>query len=323
MTDSQRSTSRTKLTRVHDMSRREARQQAKRIPWERLAFAVEQYLEWRAFLLWFRAIAEAECGVPPWLSEILETRCPGLLPAARGTEKSHARAAASEFWLELSHWIDARLFREASEEGWLPALRYYASCDLRWEQLWSYWEECDAQWQRTKPASYPALEEWRQAAESRVTACTDEPGRRAAVEAASRVSPDRLKQAVAAYVDWEAFAFWVRAVVAAERRIPAEVAGRLAERCPGILDSLPTPSGDGTQVWLHLIGWIEDHVFGAAKSEGWLEAVRFFARSSLRAERTAEYRAHCELRWSRHRPARYPDFEEWRRAADRYTEAPR
>jgi hypothetical protein len=45
------------------MSRREARQQAKRLPWERLEFALEQYLGWRAFLLWFRAIADAESGV--------------------------------------------------------------------------------------------------------------------------------------------------------------------------------------------------------------------------------------------------------------------
>jgi hypothetical protein len=145
--------------------------------------------------------------------------------------------------------------------------------------------------------------------------------RRRAGVAASRVSPDRLKQAVAEYIEWEAFAFWVRSVVAAERRIPAAVASRLEEKCPGILDSIPASSGDGSQLWLHLIRWIEDQIFGAAKGEGWLEAVRFFARGSLRAERTADYRAHCELRWSRQRPAAYPDFEEWRRAADSYTEA--
>lgn len=320
MTDGQRGTSRTRLTRARDMSRREARQQAKRIPWERLALAVDQFVAWRAFLLWVRAISEAERGVPQWLAEVLEARCPGFLQAATGTAQKHPRTAEPEFWLELSRWIDENPFHEAKDEGWLSALRYYASCDLRWEQLWSYWEECDAQWRQTRPASYPALEEWRQTAESRVPALGGQPVRRAAGAAASRVSPDRLKQAVAEYIDWEAFAFWVRSVVAAERRIPAAIASRLDEKCPGILDSIPARSGDGSRVWLHLIRWIEDQVFGAAKNEGWLEAVRFFARSSLRAERTADYRADCELRWSRHRPATYPDFEEWRRAADSYTE---
>ena len=103
-------------------------------------------------------------------------------PAAAGTARKYPRAAEPELWLELSRWIDENPFREAKEEGWLPALRYYASCDLRWEQLWSYWEECDAQWQQTRPTSYPALEEWRQMAESRVTALGGEPARRGVIE---------------------------------------------------------------------------------------------------------------------------------------------
>ena len=65
--------------RVSEMARREADRRARRVRWERLLEARKQYVEWSAFSLWVRVILESEGEIPPWLSKILEGRCPGFL----------------------------------------------------------------------------------------------------------------------------------------------------------------------------------------------------------------------------------------------------
>ena len=105
--------------------------------------------------------------------------------------------------------------------------------------------------------------------------------------------------------------------------MPSSVAELLRERCPGFMEELNADGvclDDATTVWRRLIAWIDRHIFGFAKAGGWFEAITLFARSSLHAERTVSYWAACDLAWSRRRPADYPAFDEWRRAAEVYTE---
>jgi len=49
------------------------------------------------------------------------------------------------------------------------------------------------------------------------------------------VDADRLKEAVSCYIDWEAFAYWVRPALDRSRRLPTEVTQELNRRCPGFL----------------------------------------------------------------------------------------
>ena len=313
MSDHDRRSSRTRLSRLHEINRRRAREKARRIRADKLAEWTDRCIEWQAFVLWARAIVEAEGTIPPQVASALQLRCPGFEPdAGIDTEP--------EFWLRLRRWIDHNVFREPMEEGWLIAVEYYASRDLQWEQAWLYWEYCDEHWQKSRPASYPTFDEWRHQVQG--WRFPPRQGKRAAWDNADRVSPEQLKKAVSDYQDWEALAYWVRAVVAAYG-MPQGVAELLRDRCPGFLENLSAEGAcleDATTVWRRLIAWIDDHIFGFAKAEGWFEAITLFARSSLQAERTVSYWAACDLAWSRRRPAHYPALEDWRRAAEVYTE---
>jgi hypothetical protein len=313
MNDHERRSSRTKLSRLHEINRRRAKDKARRIRADTLAEWIDRCIEWQAFVLWARAIVEAEGSIPPQVTSALQLRCPGFEPNA-GVETE------PEFWLRLSRWVDHNAFREPKEKGWLIAVEYYASRDLRWEQLWLYWEHCDEQWQKSRPACYPTFDEWRHQLQAWRF---PPPGKnRVPWDNADRVSPERLNQAVSNYLEWEALAYWVRAVVRAYG-MPQSVAELLHDRCPGFLERLKTDGvslEDSTTVWRRLIAWVDDRIFGFAKAEGWFEAITLFARSSLPAERTVSYWAACDRLWSRRRPAAYPAFDEWRRAAKVYTE---
>jgi hypothetical protein len=101
------------------------------------------------------------------------------------------------------------------------------------------------------------------------------------------------------------------------------VADSLTIKCPGFLEQLKgegARTGDSTIVWRRLIGWVDEHVFQSAKTEGWFEAIPFFARSTLWDDRIVAYWAACDRRWSRRRPAECPDFDQWRREALSYVE---
>lgn len=314
MNRSETPTFRTRLSTLREINRRRAREAARRIRGDTLATLVDQYIEWWAFVLWARAIVEAEETIPPQVADALQLRCPGFVFAA-------STATAPEFWLALSRWIDHNVFRQPCQEDWLIAVQYYASRDLRWEQLWLCWEHCDDRWQKSPPASYPSFEEWRREA----TQWRFPPPQRrgAACDCAHLVSPEQLSKAVAAYLECEAFAYWVRAVMSAHRGMPAMVAECIDDRCPGLLEHLRgegAPLSDAAVVWRRLIAWMDDRVFGAAKKEGWFQAITFFARRSLQAERTVAYWAACDRTWSRHRPVAHPDFDAWRRAVQSYVE---
>ena len=59
-------------------ARRHAEQQAQKLPWPVLLESRKQYVDWEAFTLWVRAIAEAEHQAPEWLCLAVKSRCPGF-----------------------------------------------------------------------------------------------------------------------------------------------------------------------------------------------------------------------------------------------------
>ena len=314
MKDDERQSSRKQLAKLQAINQRRAREKARRIPADTLAGVVEQYIEWWAFVLWARAIVEAQGEIPTPVAAALDLRCPGFRTQV-------ARDTAPEFWLRLGQWIDENVFRQANEAGWLIGVAYYASRELRWDQLWLYWEHCDERWQGARPDVYPTFEAWHEEAQRWRFPPPDRHHR--TCEGADRVAPEQLKGAVSEFLDWEAFAYWVRAAMRAHRGMAGMVAELLGRRCPGFLEHLSAEGvrlDDPTTVWRRLLAWVADRMFRTAKAEGWLEAVTFYARRSLAADRIVAYWAACDRRWSRRRPDHCPDFEEWRRAAQLYTE---
>lgn len=288
---------------------RKMREQSLRIAWRELANACEQLVQWRSYALWVRAIIDAERGLPQWLQERLDHRCPGFL------ESRPRPANPDSIWLDLSGWVDDHFFRAARDGGWLDALHYYSGRCPRSERVWEQWTRAESAWRNSRPPAYPSFEEWHQEALKNCPPADQDQAKR------SLFPDDRFAALVAEFIEWEAFAFWVRAVVESAGEVPAELADVLQQRCPGFLDRVQ--GGEGTRgaeystwFWRELLAWIEASFFGEPRAASCLDAIRDAARTHLRGERIAAYWADCSSRWRTRPPDPFPSFDEWLQMAD-------
>jgi hypothetical protein len=309
--------------RVLEMARREADRQARRIPWQRLLEARQQYIEWNAFSLWARAIAEAEGCAPAWLKKVVEERCPGLLGSDRSSEITHQDPL---LYRRILEWFETNVLAQAKEEGWLRAVTFHAVRDPECVRDWAYWQHSEAQWKRQRPSAYPSFEEWRRSSEQ----CADQvldalemkEDKRQIIKAVRVAGPGRLEAAVAQFMEWEAFTYWLRSLLESDAKFPDAVAKELQRRCPGFLEcdeelrnTLP-PEGY-TKRWKALLEWGENSFFSNIQKEGWFEAVAYKARAHPRSVRTVDYWVfYWDEHWSSGSLDGYPSFQEWRRAAD-------
>jgi hypothetical protein len=303
-------------------ARERADEQARRIPWQRLLEVRNQYLDWQEFYLWVRSILEVEERIPDWLAKILNDRCPGFLESENQISPTEAQKRPA--YLRLEVWIDDHVFEFAKREGWFNAITFYAVREPRYQRAQVCWSESVEAWKNARPVRYPSFEEWKLA----TAQCDDSahlvPEARAARESSQRVAPEQLAEAVARYIDWEAFAYWARPALERLEQLPAEVASELEQRCPRFLAAYryaQTSAPSGTlQPWPQLMRWIADHCFQQAKAEGWCDAILSAAQIHPRAIRTQEYCDHCDEIWSSGLPVPYPSFEDWRREADAFVD---
>jgi hypothetical protein len=296
------------------------REQSLRTPWRDLAEACEQLIAWRSFALWVRAIVDAERSVPQWLQEAIEHRCPGF------PESRPDAADGDVIWLDLSAWIEERFFGAARDGGWIGALHYYSGRDPRSEQIWNHWARTETAWRDRRPESYPTFGQWHEEALR-----NDPPHAGTQLDPAagsltpSTPPPDRLFALASQYIEWEAFAFWVRLMVERAPELPPGVSAVIEKRFPGFLSQLHSQRTQNieysTWFWRELLSWIENHVFSDAKEKPWLDAVRDAARAHLRGERIAEYWAVCSSQWRERPPASIPGFEQWLPDADAFVVA--
>ena len=275
---------------------RQMRQQSLKVSWRNLADACEQMIEWRSFSLWVRAIIGAERSLPQWLREAIDQRCPGFFESRSST------VDLESLWLDLSTWIDERVFTAARAGGWIEALHHYSGRDPRSEQIWQCWERTEVGWRERQPERYPTAAEWHH------DALRPNPAHAATAEL------------VAQYIEWEAFTFWARLIAERESELPPEVGAAIEQRCPGFLTTLrsekPSHIEYSTWLWRRLLAWIETHIFADAVRVSSFDAVRDTARTHLRGERIAEYWADCSSRWKKNPPASFPSCEQWLRDAD-------
>jgi hypothetical protein len=138
--------------------------------------------------------------------------------------------------------------------------------------------------------------------------------RRRAFKELMRVPWNRFHEAHLEYLRWEAFAFWVRAIVEAEGGVPSWLTGIIKERCPGFFKD-DTQVSEPRQLIHRLDEWSHNHLLGYAKQEGWLDAVIFYAVRNPLSEGSWAHWEHCEKAWKGKHPIAYPEFEEWWRTA--------
>ena len=309
-------------TRLQRAARERADDEARRIPWQRLLDARNEYIDWQEFNLWVRSILEGENRIPDWLVKILDDRVPGFLESEKKLTPKMAKDRPLP--LRLEDWIDDHVFGFAKQEGWFDAIAFYAIREPRYQRAEVCWSECVERWKKAKPIQFPSFDEWRDAAAH----CDDTahllPEVRKARTSAKLVAPDRLAEAVSRWIDWEAFAYWSRPALELNSEVTKEVARELGRRCPGFLEANGSVREQGSlgrsQDWQSLMSWIAGHYFQDAKTEGWFDAILVQARSHPRAIRTTEYGDHCDEVWSSAIPEPYPSFEDWRRAADAYVD---
>ena len=92
----------------------------------------------------------------------------------------------------------------------------------------------------------------------------------------------------------------------------------LNHRCPGFLENereLTPKAARHRPLPLRLEDWIDDHIFGFAKREGWFSAITFYAIREPRYQRAEVCWSECVQRWKKAKPPQYPSFEEWREMA--------
>jgi len=310
-----------------EMARREADRQARRIHWKLLLHARHQYVEWNAFSLWVHTIAEVERKVPDWLSRIIVERCPGLV----GSDRLNLEAGPGvgvRVDRRIREWIAESVLAESKQGGWLRAVTFYAVRDLAYARDWAYAQWCAKQWKHQPPASYPSFEEWRSASESCgdevLDACELREEKRRMIKVSRSVGTERLETAVAEYMEWEAFTYWLRSLLEADTRFPETVTREIERRCPGFLEADTELRGtlapeSYTQRWKALLKWGEERFFAEPRKDGWFNAVVYRARAHPRSARTVDYWVfYWDEHWSSYPLDGYPSFESWRREADNY-----
>jgi hypothetical protein len=129
---------------------------------------------------------------------------------------------------------------------------------------------------------------------------------------ARRIPWQRLLHTRNEYIDWQEFYLWVRSVLEVEIRIPDWLVKILNQRCPGFLETektLTPKAAKNRPLPLRLEDWIDDHLFGLAKQEGWFSAITFYAIREPRYQRAEVCWSECVERWKKAKPVRYPSFE--------------
>ncbi len=299
----------TKLERrVGDIASQRAHRQLMQVPWDRFHKAYNEYIRWQAFVLWARAIAELKGSAPSWLEAILRKRCPGFAEeAARSTDPKL-------LGLQLLPWVHHQAFGFAKQEGWLDALVFYGFRDTRSQGYWAYWEHCESEWKKQRPAPVPTFVQWRRRALD--------------WKLQGDVSCAAVAKAVEKYVDFEAFAYWLRPLFQASTiQLPAHVTLELGQESASFLEfvrrEISTAYEDKSRSWQRLFKWGKAHVLSHAKNKGWLDCVLGQARIHPRHVRMVDYaRLWCRSRVE-NPTSPHPSFDEWRRDAENYVRTSR
>ena len=137
------------------------------------------------------------------------------------------------------------------------------------------------------------------------------------------VSPRKLSKWVNRYVEWHAFAYWVRPALGMPGPLPNKVSREIERRCPGFLVEEAALRGHGEKAngrhFNALLCWIEEREFSRPRNEGWLPVVLYQARLHPRYQRVVDYWHRSQPLRSKHPRSPYPNFQRWKAAADTYT----
>jgi hypothetical protein len=274
-----------------DLIDRRMLEQSLRVPWKQLAAAVDEIVEWRAFSLWVRAIADIERSLPRVVCEAIEKRCPGFLEARSG-------GLVGKLWTELLAWSERTVFAQAVRGGWIEAAHYCSGLDPRSEPAWQHWERSAAAWASAKPGRYPSFAEWWTEAQ----------------HAGAEVEGSLVEHAI----ESAAYSYWAVLILMTNGDQTA-LRAHIEQRCPAFFTRNSLPAGCDEAA----LGRFREALEAAQVGSGpRVDEARAAAHSHLRLLRIAAYFAVCKEQVRLTPAAHIPAFEVWLRQADDFVTAP-
>jgi hypothetical protein len=142
--------------------------------------------------------------------------------------------------------------------------------------------------------------------------------RKVVLEQERTVSLRRLKEAIEEYNQWQVFQLWLRAVVDAARNLPPVVEQEIQSRIPGFLKDCQAEmraameqDRPGGALWNLVGSWTNATTFLHPRSEGWMEALIFFASRNMVYIKAWSHWDTVNLEWQANPPAEWPSYEQW------------
>jgi len=310
------------VARIRSAMERRAKKQAKRIPWPSLAKAVDEYTKWQVFALWVRATADASHSIPAEIQAEIERRAPAACRTLQAKVKSaisHGARPGTDAWEGVICWAEMNVFLPAKLGGWLDALRYFSSISLHSMKAWSCWEQVEADWRLSPPQQLPTLLEWKRM----VAAVTQLSNAESPAQHALDVIRDFRKSdwdtLLTNFIHLNAFCQWVELMLDAQKTVSRVLSRELLKRHPGF--SLVRCGIAPKEAARCLQTWVLKHEFRAAKASRVLAALRFWLRRHPEYAAVRSYAAFCRTTWLDTPQKQPPTFDEWKKAADSYSEA--
>jgi hypothetical protein len=128
-----------------------------------------------------------------------------------------------------------------------------------------------------------------------------------------------LDDAIAEFLEWRAFSYWLRLCVETDGSVSESLAAILRERCPGFLEYAAKYARQHPDeqefLWLRFLEWTDEKLFQTPITEGWRHALGYYAIRDPRMDQLRAYWKHCHRAWKLQPTTTRPSFESWRDSA--------
>jgi len=309
------------VARVRNATERRALEQAKRVPWPRLAKAADEYTDWHVFALWARAMVEAANNVPPIVQSEIEQRAPGAFRTLHSKVTATVNRGAHPgivAWEEVICWAEMKVFLAAKRGGWLDALRYFSAMSLRSMQAWSHWERVDADWRVSPPGKLPTLCEWEGLVASVSRLSNAECAAQRTLDTMRTMRKSDWDTLLATFTHLNAFCQWIEVMLEAQKTMSDQLRKELLKRYPGF--SLVGRRVAFKDAARYLRTWVLSDDMPGVKGTWVLAALSFCLRHHPEYGAVRNYVRFCRRAWADDSQKQVPTFDEWKHAVDDYSE---
>ena len=302
---------------VREQVKAKALEQARRVPWPRLADAVEEANRWQIFSLWVRGVVDAAHGIPPVVEREIEARIPGFLARVADDMQVALKqdTPGHRLWTLIDAWVTVNVLLDAKSQGWLDAVNYFSSMSMTYMKAWAHWERVNREWRESPPTEWPSYERW----QTDVAAVTVLPNpdsiAQRVLDAVNSVSAEEWQRLYSQFRDLVAFSLWMELLLDLEGPESRVVREEIRTRYPefSIASDLPP-----REVVRKLHSWVVEREL-RVDDENFLAALSWHVQNHPAYYALRNYAVHCHQAWTDNYPDRLPAFDEWRQAANKFT----